>query len=177
MTEMITIGPAKADEAKAISAVLEQNLEDQGLFQESADAIGLTLGDFPVAHNEKSEALGYAGLHLDSAVLAEIYAVAVTPECQGKGVGRRLIQECLRRARERGVRQLWLATIKPGYFARYGFGRISRWQLPAGVLLRKLRQTFDQPIRRWRPALFGRHTFMMCAVRSRPNGDSAKSNP
>jgi len=177
MTETITIGPAKADEAKAISAVLAQNREDRGLFQESADAIGRTREDFLVAHNAKSEVLGCAGLHLDSAVLAEIYAVAVTPECQGKGVGRQLMQECLRRARERGVRQLWLATIKPEYFERHGFGRISRWELPARVLLRKLRQTFHQPGRRWVPALLGRHTFMMRAVTTGPKGDSAKGNP
>jgi amino-acid N-acetyltransferase len=165
MLEAITIGPARTGDAMAISAVLALNRDDPGLFQESATAVARTLGDFLVAHNH-ARIVGCAGLHPDSPELAEVYAVAVTPQCQGQGIGRQLMEACRQRARSNGIRYLWLATVKPEYFSRYGFQPISRWELPASVLLRKLRQTFQQPRARWLPALFGRHTFMRCAVGS-----------
>lgn len=148
----------------AISSVLALNRDDPGLFQESATAVARTLGDFFVARNEAGKIVGCAGLHRDSSELAEVYAVAVTPQCQGQGIGRLLMQVCQQHARSSGIRHLWLATVKPDYFSRYGFQPISRWELPTSVLLRKVRQTFQQPCGRWLPALIGRHTFMRCVV-------------
>lgn len=91
---------------------------------------------------------------------AEILAVAVEPDVQGKGVGSALLRGCVERAIERRVEFLWLATAKPAYFAKFGFRAISRWRLPLTVLLTKLWLIFQQPPSRWLPALFGRHTFM-----------------
>jgi len=160
MKEAVTIIPATAEDAPAISSVLAANRDDPGLFQESATAVAGALGDFLVARNEAGEIIGCAGLHRDSLEEAEVYAVAVTPQSQGQGIGGQLMQACQQGARAGGLRHLWLASVKPAYFSRYGFQPISRWELPASTLLRKLHQTFQQPAGRWLPALFGRHTFM-----------------
>jgi amino-acid N-acetyltransferase len=166
MNESFTIGPAKTGDAEAISSVLTANRDDPGLFQESAPAVARTLEDFFVARNEAGKVVGCAGLHRDSAELAEVYAVAVTPDCQGQGIGGHLMHACHQRARSSGIHHLWLATIKPAYFSRYGFEPMSRWESPASVLVRKLRQTLRQRGGRWLPALFGQHTFMRREVRS-----------
>ena len=155
----ITVARATISDASAISSVLASNREDRGLFQESAEALHRTIEDFVVARLE-TEIVGCAGLHRDSLDLGEVYAVAVLPRYQGQGIGERLMRSCEVRARTAGIRELWLATIRPAYFSRYGFEVISRWELPGSVLLRKLRQTLQQPAQRWLPALFGRHTFM-----------------
>lgn len=160
MDEAITTMPARPEHAVAISSVLAANRDDPGLFQESATAVLSTLRDFLVALDEAGKVVGCAGVHRDSPELAEVYAVAVVPQCQRQGIGRRLMQACQDRMRAGGFRHLWLATARPGYFSRYGFQPVSRWDLPASVLLRKLRQTIQQPVGRWLPALLGRHTFM-----------------
>lgn len=160
MGEFLTIRQATKTDAGAISLVLFQNRADRGLYQESAEAVIHTIEDFWVAQNDAGDTVGCAGLHRESPRLAEVYAVAVAPEWQGRGVGRQLLQACIEHARSLGIQQLWLATIKPEYFRRYGFALISRWELPAATLLRKVRQTFQQPPERWLPALFGRYTFM-----------------
>jgi amino-acid N-acetyltransferase len=164
MGDAITIGPARAEDAVAISSVLADNRDDPGLFQESATAIARNLSDFFVARDEAGKLVGCAGLHRDSQELAEVYAVAVTPQRQGQAIGRQLMQACQQHAEAVGIPQLWLATVKPGYFSHYGFQPFPQWELPASVLLRKLRQTFQQPSGRWLPALFGRYTFMRCAL-------------
>ena len=78
----------------AISSVLAANRDDPGLFQESATAVRSALGDFLVALNEVGKVVGCAGVHRDTSELAEVYAVAVVPQCQGQGIGRRLMQAC-----------------------------------------------------------------------------------
>jgi hypothetical protein len=70
------------------------------------------------------------------------------------------MNECIARASAGPQKCLWLATMKHEYFARYGFHAMSRYRLPISVLFAKLLLVFDQPIARWLPALFGRHTFM-----------------
>jgi amino-acid N-acetyltransferase len=165
MNEGITIRPATTGDAVAISGVLALNRDDPGLFQESGTAVARTLGDFFIALKD-AEIVGCGGLHQDSPELAEVYAVAVRPQYQGQGIGRQLMEACQQRASSNGTRHLWLATVKPEYFSRYGFQPISRWELPAAVLLRKLRQTLQQPSGRRLPALFGKHTFMRCEVTS-----------
>jgi len=177
MNEAITVELARTNDPMAISSVLAANSDDVGLFQESAIAVARALGDFFVARNETGEIVGCAGLHQDSPDLGEVYAVAVTPQCQGLGIGRRLMQACQEHARASDIQHLWLATVKPKYFARYGFQPISRWQLPASVLLRKLRQTFQQPRGRWLATLLGRHTFMLCRVGLRTSAGVFKNNP
>ncbi len=161
----LRIEPATAQDAHAIVAILLANEADPGLFQESEIEVRRNLGDFLVAWDANGRAVACSGIHRDSADLAEIYAVAVLPEFQGKGIGVQLLQKCKEWASGSGLTYFWLATVKPEYFRRYSFHPISRWSLPAPVLMRKLRQVFQQPARRWIPALLGRHTFMKCSVR------------
>jgi N-acetylglutamate synthase-like GNAT family acetyltransferase len=161
---MVTISPAGGDDAAAISSVLAANRDDPGLYQKSAAAVARSIEDFFIARNRENEIVGCAGLHRESAELAEIYAVAVVPDYQGQGIGRQLIDACEQCAMDAHIHSLWLATIKPEYFSRYGFQPISRWELPASALIRKLGQTFEQPGRRWFHALWGRHTFMRRTV-------------
>lgn len=164
----MTIEPATMADLKAIAAVFLSNKSDRGLFQEPLPEIKRNLADFLVARDANGGVVACAGLHRDTDKLAEIYGVAVLPEFQGQGIGTTLLQECRRRAVAAHISFLWLATVKPEYFSRHSFGPVSRWTLPAPVLLRKFRLVFQQPVLRWVPALFGRHTFMICDLGEGP---------
>jgi N-acetylglutamate synthase-like GNAT family acetyltransferase len=113
-----------------------------------------------VAEDQYRQCLGCAAVYAYSKKLGEIVSVAVLPEFQRQGIGERLIKECLRQAKTRGLKRLFLATAKPSYFARFDFRPVSRRQLPISVLLRNVRQVLEQPPQRWWPALFGRFQFM-----------------
>ena len=158
----MTIKPATVSDTQAIVSIFLANRGDPGLFQEPEAEVRRNLQDFLVARDAKGRAVACLGLHRDSAELAEIYGVAVLPELQGQGIGAMLMQKCKEQAAACQLTHLWLATVKPEYFRRHSFGPISRWSLPAAVLLRKFRQVFQQPVQRWVPAILGRHTFMKC---------------
>jgi len=127
MNDAITIGRAEPGDAIAISSVLATSLDDSGLFQESADAVAHSLADFFVARNDAGTIVGCPGLHRDSRQLAEVYAVAVKPQYQRQGIGGELMRACQQHAISSGIRDVWLATMKPEYFSRYGFQPVSRW--------------------------------------------------
>jgi ribosomal protein S18 acetylase RimI-like enzyme len=73
---------------------------------------------------------------------AEIRALAVRPEAQGRGVGRTLLRHLMLRARERGIRHLVLCT-EPGMraahhlYEREGFTRLPErdWSPAPGTTL------------------------------------------
>src|SRR5262249_29160040 len=149
-------------DTQAIVSIFIANKGDPGLFQEPEVEVRRTLRDFLVARDANGKVVACAGLHHDSAELAEIYGVAVLPEFQGQGIGAMLMQKCKERAATCRLAHLWLATVRHEYFRRYSFRPISRWSLPTSVLLRKFRHVFQQPVHRWVPVLLGRHTFMKC---------------
>jgi amino-acid N-acetyltransferase len=153
----MVIRAATADDIDAIRATLAANAGDSSLFQQSTRRIRKDLGDFVVAL-DGADIVGCAALHEHAPGNVEILAVAVAPTAQGRGIGSALMRACRDRAGSAAL--VWLATAKPDYFARFGFVAISRWRLPVRTLARKLRLIFEQPPRRWLPALFGRHTFM-----------------
>ncbi len=156
----VLIQPASVGDAAAIVAVLAANRDDLSLYQKSASTVREEIENFVVARMPEGKIIGCAGLWKDQPHLAEIYAIAVLPEWQAQGLGTRLVETCEQRAHALGVQTLWLSTTKVEFFSRFGYAAISRYRLPTAVLLRKLRLTFRQPVSRWLPAIFGRHTFM-----------------
>ncbi|MBI5543020.1 MAG: GNAT family N-acetyltransferase [Deltaproteobacteria bacterium] len=82
-------------------------------------------GRLLVAADQQDRAVGFAlfDLHEDEAHLRE---VDVVPEHGGQGLGRRLIQAVIARAREAGLRRLALTTFRDvpfnaPFYARLGF--------------------------------------------------------
>lgn len=78
---------------------------------------------------EDSKIVGYAGLSVQ-APDSDIQTIAIDPQSQGRGLGARLLAEMLKRARELGVRSIFLEvrTDNAPAIALYnkaGFERIS----------------------------------------------------
>jgi amino-acid N-acetyltransferase len=147
-----------------IAALLQANVADPSLFRRSVANLKRSINGFRVAVLD-GKIVGCACLQFDLPDLAELATVAVDPSLQGQGIGHRLIAESLAFADEAGCRRLWLATLKPDYFVRFGFKPMSQWRLPLLVLLARLPKVFHQPLARWPTALLGR---IVCMQRARP---------
>ena len=160
MTKEIVVRPAAHGDIPAIVAVLRANQADPSLFQRSAADIAAILADYHVAERA-SVILGCAGLHFYPDRSAELHSVAVLPETQGQSVGHALVQACVQSAAAAQLHKVWLATLKPEYFARFGFVPFSRWQIPLRFMFPKIKSVFAQPPDRWLPAFFGSYSFMV----------------
>ena len=61
-------------------------------------------------------------------------SLAVRPEARGRGIGRRLVTECETRARQTGLRGLYLlTTTAERFFGTLGYDELERWELPESV--------------------------------------------
>ena len=72
-------------------------------------------------------------LHVSWLDLAEIKSLAVAEGNQKEGVGARLVEACLKEAKELGIPTVFCLTYKPGFFEKFGFSQIDKMELPRKV--------------------------------------------
>lgn len=77
--------------------------------------------------------IGCASLHIYWSDLAEVRGVAVSEDCQGQGIGARLIEACLREAKELGIQQVFCLTYKAAFFEKLGFRQVDKLELPRKI--------------------------------------------
>jgi len=85
------------------------------------------------ASGQEEAIVGVAGVEAcgDNALLR---SVAVRPEWRSRGVGNELVSRIVSDAESRGLNALYLLTLTAErYFPRFGFERIERSTVPAGV--------------------------------------------
>jgi amino-acid N-acetyltransferase len=77
--------------------------------------------------------VGCAALHINWSDLAEIRSVAVAGAYQKKYVGLKLVQACLKEAKELGLPTVFCLTYKPAFFEKLDFARVDKMELPQKV--------------------------------------------
>ncbi|MCP4787849.1 MAG: GNAT family N-acetyltransferase [Fuerstiella sp.] len=65
--------------------------------------------------------VGFAALEIYSPKLAEVRSLAVVPEMQGHGLGKRLVQQCVELAQSRNVLEVMAITSAEEFFQSCGF--------------------------------------------------------
>jgi amino-acid N-acetyltransferase len=91
-----------------------------------------SLRDYFVVREDGS-IIGCAALHINWSDLAEIRSVAVAEEYQKKRVGFKLVQACLKEAKELGLPTVFCLTYKPAFFEKLAFTRVDKMELPQKV--------------------------------------------
>jgi len=89
--------------------------------------------EYVVAEDADGAIVGTASLKIYSTQLAEIAALAVRDDQQGRGVGRALVEAVLDDARAVGLNQVFGLTRKPMFFLRLGFRAAEKEQFPLKV--------------------------------------------
>lgn len=99
------------------------------MLPKTLDQIYNRVRDFVVAE-AGGEVIGCAALKITWHDLAEVISVAVHPDFQGKGMGRRLVEPLFAEAHELGITTLFVLTGQVGFFSRLGFREVPRLRLP-----------------------------------------------
>jgi N-acetylglutamate synthase-like GNAT family acetyltransferase len=89
--------------------------------------------EYVVAEDADGAIVGTASLKVYSTSLAEIAALAVRDDQQGRGVGRALVESVIDDARALGLREVFGLTRKPMFFLRLGFRATEKEQFPLKV--------------------------------------------
>jgi N-acetylglutamate synthase-like GNAT family acetyltransferase len=121
-TEITLIRVRRASEADvaAIEAFIEPYVDDGKLLPRTYDELTELLPSFFIAELN-GQIVGCAALEIYSRKLAEIRSLAVSPDVQGKGIGRLLVEACIELARERNVLEVMAITSSEDFFKACGF--------------------------------------------------------
>lgn len=116
----IHIRTATSADLDQLTTFLIPFVEAGKLLPRTFDELRELLPTLFVAENE-GVIVGCAALEIYSWKLAEIRSLAVAASMQGQGVGKRLVDACLERARAANILEVMAITSSDGFFMSCGF--------------------------------------------------------
>ncbi len=131
----LTIRSATVEDVHSISALINEYATNkimlsrgpQYLYEHIKDYIVVTAPAVQTGEEVVVACGSSLGLWED---FAEIRSVAVHPALQGKGLGRRIVDELVERCRAIKIRRVFSFTLAVDFFRSCGFAEISREELP-----------------------------------------------
>jgi amino-acid N-acetyltransferase len=126
------IRKAKLQEIPVIQELVNAFAREELMLPVSIGDIIERFHDFFVAEKD-GRIIGTVALHVTWQDLVEIRSLTVRREEQKTGLGRKLVEAALARAREVGAPRVFTLTYIPEFFEKLGFIRIDRAELPHKV--------------------------------------------
>jgi amino-acid N-acetyltransferase len=124
---------ALAGEADAIAQLNNYYADQHLMLRRTPAMVALAIDDYLVAVDDHGRVLGCGALKEYSPSIAEVAAIAVSPEAQGSGIGRRIVQAVEDLARKRGVPEVFALTLEPKFFEALGYARVDRARYPEKI--------------------------------------------
>ena len=144
MIEGLTIRPAQTSDVRAIRELIDLYALQRRLLTKETVTLYESVQEFTVAEVD-GRIIGCGALHVMWEDLAEVRTLAVREEFRGKGVGKRMLEEIIERARRVGVKRLFCLTFETEFFARHGFTEIDGAPVDPDVYTQLLR-SYDQGV-------------------------------
>lgn len=123
------IRDAKISDVKHMHALIGYYAERKEMLHRPLNDIYENIQEFVVAE-DKGKVIGSCAMHVSWEDLAEIKALAVSENYQKKGIGRKLVAACEKKAKDIGVKSVFALSFKPSFFLKLGYYVIPREKLP-----------------------------------------------
>jgi len=120
VSKTVTIRKATRADLPAIEKLITRFVEDGTLLPRTFQELEELLDTFFLAEIE-GQMVGCAALDIYNRKLAEIRSLAVSPEAQGNGVGKLLVQACVDLAHERQILEVMAISSSDAFFKACGF--------------------------------------------------------
>jgi amino-acid N-acetyltransferase len=123
----IDVEPAGPGDARGIAALLRRCAPETVAVPERD--VRRHWRRYVVVRDEELGVVASAAVHEISSCVSELRSLAVDPRCRGRGLGPGLVRRITREMQRRGHRLLCV-TLRPRFFARFGFRRVPLDALP-----------------------------------------------
>jgi amino-acid N-acetyltransferase len=124
---------ARVSEVDAIAGLNNFFADQHLMLRRTPEMIAIALDDYLVAVDERGRVVGCGALKEYSPSLAEVAAIAVSPDAQGLGLGRRIVSAVEELARKRGIPEVFALTLEPQFFEALGYLRVDRARFPEKI--------------------------------------------
>lgn len=128
----VTTRRAKVADAAPILKLVNELAAQQLMLPRSPAATVENIRDYIIAEIDGDFA-GCGALHVVWTDLAEIRSLAVKPDAQKKGVGKRIVDELIEDALDLGIAKLFAFTYVPDFFHKCEFEVVEHASLPHKV--------------------------------------------
>ena len=123
------IRKATVADVKKIQKLVNYYAKREKMLPRSLNELYENIRDFYVCA-EGNNIYGCCALHVDWEDLSEIKSLAVARSKSGKGMGAKLLTQCLKDAKALKVKKVFALTYIPGFFEAFGFRIIDKKELP-----------------------------------------------
>lgn len=117
----VPIAPAREGDAAVVAALNNRYAADGLTLPRTAAFVAARLESYRVARDGSGRVVGCVAVDEYAPSLAELVSLAVAPEAQGRGLGRRLIEAAEVLARQRGYAELIAVSLADTLFLAAGF--------------------------------------------------------
>lgn len=132
--DLIIYRRARPTDARAIVQLINHYSAKGVMLPRPYAQIVEKIRDFVVAIEEGSGKLkGIVALHVVGEDLAEIRSLAVDEMSQGKGIGRKMLEVCLKDAKELQLQRVFALTYQTDFFNKLGFSKVEKLTLPQKI--------------------------------------------
>jgi amino-acid N-acetyltransferase len=160
----VLIRPARTADVPHIRALVDLYAARRIILSKATVTLYEDVPDFLVAELE-GQVVGCGAMHVLWEDLGELRTLAVDPSRTGAGIGGRLVEALLERARALGLSRVFCLTFETGFFARAGFAEIEGAPVTPEVYAQLL-QSYDEGIaefldlERVKPNTLGNHRML-----------------
>jgi amino-acid N-acetyltransferase len=117
------------NDAAAVQALINKYSKTNAVLPRSLNDIYENLRDFFI-YQENDKIIGCCALHITWDNLAEIRSLIVDEAMRSQGIGSLLVDACCAEGKQLKVKRIFLLTAKPEFFAKLGFKKIDKAELP-----------------------------------------------
>jgi amino-acid N-acetyltransferase len=125
----IKLRKAVISDVRQIHTLVNKFAKKDDMLPRSLNEIYENIRDYNVC-TDNGKIIAAAALHVLWEDLAEIRSIAVSSKYQGIAAGRKLLKQCLKEAKQLGVKKVFALTYQPDYFKKFGFEDIDKNDLP-----------------------------------------------
>jgi amino-acid N-acetyltransferase len=160
----IVIRPARTSDVRRIRTLVDVYAQRRILLSKATVTLYEDVPDFLVAE-AGGTVVACGAMHVIWEDLGELRTLAVDPGLSGSGIGARMVEALLDRARALGVSRVFCLTFERDFFVRAGFTEIEGAPVTADVYAQLL-QSYDEgvaeflDIERVKPNTLGNHRML-----------------
>jgi len=127
---MIKYIHATLNDIKDMQLLVSPEVQSGVILARSDDEIATNIRSYILAKSDK-KLLGFGAMHFYTDKLGEIRSLIVSPDARGHGIGKNIVYELIKSAKELKAKQIFTLTYKKEFFEGLGFREIPKENLPA----------------------------------------------
>jgi N-acetylglutamate synthase-like GNAT family acetyltransferase len=129
----VTIRRARPSDAGNIARLIGLFADQALMLRRTPEMVELQIDDYVVGVDARDNIVACGALKEYSPSLAEVAAIAVSPDAHGRGVGKAIVAAVEALAVKRDIFDVFALTLQPEFFAAIGYERVDRARYPEKI--------------------------------------------